>query len=78
MTNSDIFKAAHKYARKILTKVGDYVIAFKLALKLVYKKVRKAQAIATIDTPQILFGGLNHESAAPQPLMCLSITLGLP
>lgn len=36
MTNSEMFKKAHKIARETVEVVGDYSIAFKIALKQVW------------------------------------------
>lgn len=36
MTNSEMFKKAHKIAREMAEAVGNYAIAFKLALKQVW------------------------------------------
>lgn len=38
MTNQEIFKKAHKIAHELLSKVGNYAIALKIALKRVYKQ----------------------------------------
>ena len=40
MTKKHIFKSAHKIAKGIVKEVGNYQIAFKLALKEVYRQVR--------------------------------------
>lgn len=39
MTNSEIFKSAHAMARNTVKFVGNYMIAFSLALKEVYKNM---------------------------------------
>lgn len=46
MTKSEIFKSAHKMARNIVKVVGDYLVAFKFALKEVYKNM----TVKTVDT----------------------------
>lgn len=38
MTKSELFKEAHKEARKIVSIVGNYQVAFSYALKELYKK----------------------------------------
>lgn len=38
MTKSEIFKLAHAEARRTVKVVGDYAIAFKLALKAIYNE----------------------------------------
>lgn len=40
MTKSELFKAAHKVARQTKKLVGDYMIAFKLALLDLYKEIK--------------------------------------
>ncbi len=40
MTKSEIFKKAHANAKKIVSAVGDYVIALSLSLKEVYKSMK--------------------------------------
>jgi len=42
------FKAAHAIARNTLKSVGDYKIAFSLALKLVYKAVKSGYKLEAI------------------------------
>lgn len=42
MTNSQIFKAAHKIAKEIAAKVGNYMIAMSIALKEVYASMKKS------------------------------------
>jgi hypothetical protein len=42
MTNSEIFKLAHKKARSVVKVVGDYMIAFKLSLIEVYKMLKNS------------------------------------
>ena len=39
MTKSEIFKAAHAMARKVVAIVGDYMVAFSYSLKEVYKNM---------------------------------------
>lgn len=43
MTKSEIFKAAHELASSTAHLVGDYMIAFSLALKLTIKKSKLAK-----------------------------------
>jgi len=40
MTKSEIFKAAHKLARKVVSVVGDYMCAFKYSLEEVRKSAK--------------------------------------
>lgn len=49
MTNSNIFKAAHKIARNTVRIVGNYSIAFSLALKSIYNKAVEVMAIKSVD-----------------------------
>ena len=44
MNKSQIFKAAHENARKIVKIVGDYVVAFSYSLKEVYAGMKKSVA----------------------------------
>lgn len=40
---SELFKNAHKEAREIVDEVGDYMIAFKIALTVQWKKAKKIE-----------------------------------
>ena len=42
MTKSELFTAAHKIAKQTVAKVGNYMIAFSLALKALYKDLMMA------------------------------------
>lgn len=46
MTKSEIFKSAHKLARKVVSVVGNYMCAFKFALQEIYKKMNQAAEIS--------------------------------
>ena len=50
------FKAAHKIAKETVAKVGDYMIAFKLALKSIWAKLKtpKAKRMVTIQNNGIV------------------------
>lgn len=52
MTKSEIFKTAHKLAKETVSYVGDYLIAFSIALKEVYSnmKERTAEQLAEVFT----------------------------
>ena len=41
MTKSEIFKAAHRMAKATVKAVGNYMIAFSLALKEIYNSTKK-------------------------------------
>ena len=43
MTKSEIFTKAHAIARKTVSTVGDYIIAFRLALKSVYTSMENTE-----------------------------------
>lgn len=43
MTKSEIFKAAHNTAKNTVKLIGKYIIAFSIALKDVYKSLRKPE-----------------------------------
>lgn len=49
MTKSEIFKAAHKEAKATVAIVGNYSIAFSLALKAVYAESKSVVASVTFD-----------------------------
>ncbi len=55
MTKSELFKAAHKLARNTVKVVGNYSIAFSLALKETYKMTVKA--VKTLEQKAIELGG---------------------
>lgn len=52
MTNSELFTKAHKIARNTVKFVGNYMIAFSLALKEVYK-----MTVKTLEEKAIELGG---------------------
>lgn len=49
MTKSELFKSAHKIARKTVLEVGNYMIAFSLALKEGYAKMKTESEISIKD-----------------------------
>ena len=49
MTNSELFKTAHATARNTVRFVGNYMIAFSLALKEAYKMAQKTLAQKLIE-----------------------------
>lgn len=50
MTKSEMFKKAHKIARDTVSVVGNYMIAFSMALKAIYMEISKMVA----TTEQVL------------------------
>ncbi|HIF9321683.1 TPA: hypothetical protein ACX6QP_002180 [Photobacterium damselae] len=46
MTKTEIFKSAHKMARKVVAIVGDYMVALAYSLKEVYKNM----TVKTVET----------------------------
>ena len=63
-----IFKKAHKQARKTVKIVGDYQIAFSLALKAEYKKASQPKQSINLVTLLVVL---------PLLILCLIIGLGL-
>ena len=49
MTKSELFKRAHKMARNTVAIVGNYSIAFKLALIHIYKEVANNAYISAVS-----------------------------
>lgn len=49
MTNSEMFKKAHKIARQTVSLVGNYSIAFKLALKKVWSEAKNSIDIEALE-----------------------------
>ena len=49
MTKSELFKRAHKIARNTVAIVGNYSIAFKLALISLYKEMANSAYISTVS-----------------------------
>lgn len=56
MTKSEIFKAAHALAKATVEVVGDYMIAFSLALKETYKMTEKTLEKKLIDLGLSVWG----------------------
>ncbi|MCK5126803.1 MAG: hypothetical protein KAR42_11155 [candidate division Zixibacteria bacterium] len=59
MTNSEMFKRAHKVAARTARIVGDYRIAFSLALKVIIKTARLAKQLTDYALHVQWFGGRN-------------------
>ncbi len=49
MTKSEIFKAAHAFARASVCKIGDYMVAFQYSLKVVYKKLKLGASFVQLE-----------------------------
>lgn len=56
MTKSEIFNSAHKIARNTVKFVGNYMIAFSLALKEVYKMTVKTMKQKLLDAGMSVWG----------------------
>ena len=50
MTKSEIFKAAHKLAKATVCYIGDYMIAFSIALKNIIAAAKKGVSPQKIET----------------------------
>jgi len=59
MNNSENFKKAHKIAKRTVRSVGNYSIAFSLALKVVIKIAKQAIKLNTMQETFIISGMLN-------------------
>jgi hypothetical protein len=59
MNNSEVFKAAHKAASRTVRIVGDYRIAFSLALKMIIKTAKLAKQLNSFTRGLFVTGGMN-------------------
>lgn len=80
MTHKDIFKKAHQIAHEILAEVGDYVIAFKIALKRVYRQKKLLDCHAKLweknGKSRIYFNNMDFIDYCVRELKISSDTLG--
>jgi len=69
MTKSEMFKQAHATAKRTVAYVGNYSIAFSLALKATYKSIKQAvsmKKLTKIEKAEAYFASVHGEYVPQQ------------